>query len=523
MQDSTNRQEDTYAATPAKIAAAAISGVRWNYFGGISASICSVVIGIALARILGPKPYGQVIIATTIYGFINLFVDGGFGQALIQKRSIDQLDIRKTFTCQVAIGLCMSGFVYVLAPFFARLFHDPSAVHVIQAMSLMMTIQSTGLVSAALLRRMMRFKTIQYSQLSSYLVGYLLIGVPLALHGAGVWSLVFAYLIQCSTNSAILYISVRHSVVPIFRLPDRSITTFGSAIIANNVANWGHSNLDNVAASHLGPVALGLYGRACNFAYQPVNTTVNGLQAVLLTSTAKVQERQQLMHDLTLSMIGIVFGLLGSAYATFALIPGTTIIGLYGDKWVGVIPLMIPFAIAMPLYGVHCLMGPILCGMGRPELEFWPQAISCVVAAIAYFSAAHLSLVAIAWALLGVMLLRFGMIAAFTFRLLGIRWTRALSLMAARTAFSITFGCLIWLADQFLHSFPIGAGPRLALLTVLSIALLGWCIWFASNIVFGRHAVRFMLGYASHLPGPYVKRLRMQVGSVPPLLSVSDS
>jgi O-antigen/teichoic acid export membrane protein len=71
------------------IAASAVSGIRWNYFGGISASLCSVAIGIVLARILGPKPFGQVIIASTVYGFLNLFVDGGFSQALIQKPTLN--------------------------------------------------------------------------------------------------------------------------------------------------------------------------------------------------------------------------------------------------------------------------------------------------------------------------------------------------------------------------------------------------------------------------------------------------
>ena len=498
------------ALKPSGIAASAFSGIRWNYFGGVISSLCSVFIGIVLARILGPKPFGQVIIASTVYGFLNLFVDGGFSQALIQKPTLESSEIRKTFTCQVGIGLCVTGLVYLSAPWIARQFHDPSAVHVVQAMSMMIAIQSTSLVSAALLRRGMRFKRIQYAALTSYLVGYLLVGIPLAVGGAGVWSLVLAYLVQCCLNSLILYSAVRHSIVPTFALPDRSITTFGGTIIANNLVNWGHSNLDNIAASRLGPAALGLYGRGCNFAYQPVNTVVNGLQSVLLSSTAKVQANRQLMRDVTLAVIAIVFGVLGAAYATFAMIPATTVVGLYGDKWVGVIPLMIPFAIAMPFYGVHCLLGPILCGLGRPELEFWPQAISCALAAMAYFTAARFSLACVAWSLLFIMLLRFGLIAAFTFRVLQISWTRVAVLLLKRAVFSFSFGGVVWCADQLLRTLQLGAGLRLGMLVGFCVTLLGLAIWSASHLVFGRFAVRFLLTYAAHLPSGYVKRLRMQ-------------
>jgi O-antigen/teichoic acid export membrane protein len=495
------------------IAASAVSGIRWNYFGGIGASLCSVAIGIVLARILGPKPFGQVIIASTVYGFLNLFVDGGFSQALIQKPRLESDEIRKTFTCQVGIGICTTMLVYLLAPWIARQFRDPSALHVIQAMSMMIAIQSAGLVSAALLRREMRFKRIQYAALSSYLFGYLLVGIPLALRGAGVWSLVLAYLAQCLLNCILLYAAVRHSITPIFAIPDRFITTFGGTIVANNLVNWGHSNLDNIAASRLGPAALGLYGRGCNFAYQPVNTVVTALQPVLLSSTAKTQENKRLMRDLTLAMIAIVFGVLGAAYTTFAMIPATTVMGLYGDKWVGVIPLMVPFAIAMPFYGIHCLLGPILCGMGRPALEFWPQAISCALAAIAYFAAVRVSLLSVAWALLIIMLVRFGMIAVFTFRLLDISWIDVSLLLLRRGVFSASFGGVIWCFDQVLRGFQLSAGPRLGVLAVGCIALLGWAIWSAGSLVFGKHAIRFMLTYAPHLPSSYVKRLHAQAHS----------
>jgi O-antigen/teichoic acid export membrane protein len=310
----------------------------------------------------------------------------------------------------------------------------------------------------------------------------------------------------------LMYGATRHSLRLRFALPDRSITSFGGTIIANNVVNWGHANLDNIAASRLGPVALGLYGRACNFAYQPVNSLVTGLQSVLLSSTARVQERSRLMRDLTLAVIGIVFGVLGAAYATFALIPETTIVGLYGDKWTGVIPLMIPMAIAMPIYGVHCLLGPILCGLGRPELEFWPQAVSCGLAAVAYLIAARFSLIYVAWALLAIMIVRFGMVAGFTFRLLEISWVTALWLVLKRSAFSLGFGVVIWSFDHLLRMSPLHAGARLAILFLLAVALLGGSIWSAGNVVFGRHAVRFLLSYQTHLPAWYVRKLRLQSG-----------
>jgi lipopolysaccharide exporter len=509
---------------PEGIAAAAIAGTRWNYLGGIVSSLGSLTIGVALARLLGPRPYGQIIIAGTIYGIVNLFVDGGFSQALIQKRTLDRRQIRRTFTVQVALGAKATAIVYVLAPWIARQFHDPSAAHVIQAMSLMIVLQSFGLVSTALLRREMQFKTIQYAGVASYLAGYLLLGIPLACAGLGVWSLVAAYLCQCLLNSVLLYAAVRHSLVPSFGFPDQAATTFGGTIVANNLVNWGHANLDNLAASQLGPIGLGLYGRACNFAYQPVNAIVTGLQSVLVASAARSQDRQGPMRDLTVSAMAIVFGVLGPAYAVLAMTSETAITGLFGDKWLALVPLMLPLALAMPIYGAHCLLGPIVCGIGRPALEFWPQAISCFVAAIAFFSAAHWSLIAIAWALPGVVLLRFGLTSAFVFRLLQVSWGRMLRILGMRMVFAAAFGTLAWLADQILRSpFHLAAGARLIALFVFCSVGLGCTIWTAGELVFGHDAIAFLNLYAEHLPGRYVQQLRWQARRRPTNCIVANS
>lgn len=497
---------------PSDIAASAVSGTCWNAFGAVASSLCSLAVGILLARILGPRPYAQVIIASTIYGFVNLFVDGGLGQALIQKPVLDEREIRRTFTSQVTLGAKITVVVCMSAPWIARQFHDPSAAPVIRAMSFMILIQAFGLISSALLRRRMRFKAIQFAAIASMLFGNVLVSLPLALAGYGVWSLVAGGLCQCGLNSLLVYAAARHSLVPRFGLPARSTTTYGSTIVANNLVNWGHANLDNLAASQLGPLALGLYGRGCNFAYQPVNAVASALQPVLLSTAARIADRRKQIADLTLSAMAIVLGVLGSAYTVLALVPDTTIVGLFGDKWAGVIPLMLPFAIAMPFYAIHCLLGPIVCGLGRPALEFWPQATSCAVAAVAFFVAARHSITAVAWVLAAVMLFRCALLSAFVLRLLEIRWRRIVHVLAPRLAFAVAFGGLAWSADQILRSpFHLSAGTRLAVLAVFCGAILSASVWTAGEFIFGPDAIAFLRAHERLLPPAYARQLRLPI------------
>ena len=151
--------------------------------GSLATACSSLLIGAVLARILGPKPFGRVIIAMTVYGFVNLFTDGGFSLALIQKKDLSDFDIRRTFTVQSLMGIGIATAVAIMAPAIAVFFHDPGATPVVRVISLLIAIQGLGLTSSALLRREMRFKAMQQYTLAGYLAGYLLLGIPLAYWG----------------------------------------------------------------------------------------------------------------------------------------------------------------------------------------------------------------------------------------------------------------------------------------------------------------------------------------------------
>jgi hypothetical protein len=107
------------------------------------------------------------------------------------------------------------------------------------------------------------------------------------------------------------------------------------------------------------------------------------------------------------------------------------------------------------------------------------------------------------------MLVRFVMIAAFTFKLLEISWSQVMLLLLKRSGFSVAFGSITWCTDRSLQALHMPAGFRLSVIAALCVVLLGSAIWSASYIVFGRQAVHFLLGYADHLPPAYVRRLRL--------------
>ena len=66
-----------------------VSNLIWRFMERCGAQLVSFVVSIVLARLLMPEEYGRVALITVFISVLNVFVDSGFGNALIQKKNAD--------------------------------------------------------------------------------------------------------------------------------------------------------------------------------------------------------------------------------------------------------------------------------------------------------------------------------------------------------------------------------------------------------------------------------------------------
>lgn len=65
-----------------------IQGAFWKFAERIAAQLVSLVVSIVLARLLSPTEYGTISLVMVFITIANVFVNSGFGQALIQKKKM---------------------------------------------------------------------------------------------------------------------------------------------------------------------------------------------------------------------------------------------------------------------------------------------------------------------------------------------------------------------------------------------------------------------------------------------------
>ena len=66
-----------------------LSSLFWKFAERMGAQGVNLIVSIILARILAPEEYGTVALVTIFITISNVFIENGFGTALIQKKNAD--------------------------------------------------------------------------------------------------------------------------------------------------------------------------------------------------------------------------------------------------------------------------------------------------------------------------------------------------------------------------------------------------------------------------------------------------
>lgn len=207
----------------------------WRMGEGVIAEGMTFIVGMILARLLMPEDFGLVALAGLVLAIVNVFADCGLGQALIQKKTADELDTNTVFFAGLALSSLLYVCVFFLSPFFAKIFHQPSISSLIRVSALILFLSSYNSVQTAEISRALDFKKFFYvGIISSFVSGA--VGVCMALSGMGVWALIAQRMSYTLTKTITLNRIVKW--LPRFQFSIerfRSLFSYGINLMASGV------------------------------------------------------------------------------------------------------------------------------------------------------------------------------------------------------------------------------------------------------------------------------------------------
>lgn len=455
-----------------EFAAKSVEALKWNYLGAAGRVLVQLVAQIVLARLLGPEPFGSFATVVLLMGIGNLIAEAGLSSSLIREKVVSDNTLRFTFTWLLIAGSAVAVLACALAGWFAGFFGDQQLTGIVLAMAPSFLFQALGLVSLSLLRRTLQYRYIQLTQLLAYSVGFALIGIPCAMAGLEVWSLVIAWNVQCALGSILLYARTGHPIRPLLVLTDYGLVKYGITILGTNIANWTAENLDNVAVATLfGSRSIGLYSMSYNLVRTPTNHLVASLQQVLFPASAQASREG---HDVgraylgVLSAVALVFL---PGFVSVAMLSEATILTLYGRGWLDAASLLTPLALAMPFHAIMAVGGPVLWGLGRAGLELKVQSWIACLFLLVLLLAARYSVEVIAWGVLAVYVLRALWLTSLVAKTAGIRSGQLFSAVKGGFILAIVNATVMMVLSNALESYHFSAPLSLALCTAVALAL----------------------------------------------------
>lgn len=229
------------------------------------------VVMAALARLVGPKEFGLIALVAAFTAIGVIFVNGGFGTALIQKPDADADDEATAFYANLAISVAATILLVLAAPAIARFFAEPAIAGATVAMSLILPLSAAASVPDAILIKRLQFKTRVRIEVGTSLTSGA-IAVGLAFHGYGMWSLVFQSIASIGSRSLLLWLLSGWRPAGRFswaRL--RSLWAFGMFALAANMLDtlFNRSQLLLIGKLHTSQ-DLGHYSMAQNTQQVPV-------------------------------------------------------------------------------------------------------------------------------------------------------------------------------------------------------------------------------------------------------------
>lgn len=342
--------------------------VLWSITQHLIRQGLTAVFMLTLMWQITPLELGLVGIANIWNSFLSLFLELGFGAALVQRKELSPEHPSSVFALNIAAGVVLMLMSIAGSGIFANLMNAPQAQPIIAALSIGFLLTALASAQNSLAVRELRFKALAIRDLVATSVAAI-VGIVLALHGYGIWAVVVHSLLQNLLRTLLIWRLTPHRL----RLKDarwvaiKDLWGFGSRIFASSVLNHIVRNTDSIViGAILGPEKLGIYNLTQRVTLAPIKGVTAGLGAFLFSKASRVQDDRDRLKDLYV----VAFKALNYLLAMYGIALVTVGVGLmplvFGSQWAEAATPMRLMAAALLVGAATVPLGEVMKATNHP-------------------------------------------------------------------------------------------------------------------------------------------------------------
>lgn len=316
-----------------------IVGIIWSSIGKFGTLGISFISNLVLARLLMPSDFGYIGMIYIFLAISQVFISGGLGSALIQKKEATHLDYTTVFYWNLAFSVFFVVVLFFTAPSIAGFYKMPLLKDILRVQSIGLIINSFSIVQTTQLQKNLRFKELSVRGIIASIVGTIVV-IALAYKGFRVWSLVYSSLISGVISVFLLWnMSTWRPTFEFSITSLKELFGFGGFILSSNLINTFSNNIQGLIIGKVFSIQdVGYYTQARKLEEIPSSSfsSIFGQVAYPVFSNVQndINKLRYVLKQITRQTASIVFPIMISLIIMAK--PLITI--LYTTKWVNSIP-----------------------------------------------------------------------------------------------------------------------------------------------------------------------------------------
>lgn len=467
--------------------------LKWNTIDRLSSQILYAVTGVVLANLLSKEDFGLVGALLVFQAFGILFVDSGFGSALLQKKEASRRDYSTVFWFNLGVSISVYWILFFCAPLIADIFQgDRRLIPLSRVMFLSFVLNGLGLVQTTRLMKEMNVKQIAVANIIGLTVSGG-VGIWLALKGSGAWALVWQTVSLSAVKTAWLWLTGHWGPEVCFsKQTFKSIWRLGLSVFSTSALNTFFLYIYSfVIGAFYNLSALGLYTQSDKWSKMGSASISQVLTASFLPLLARFQDDSYSFKRYVSKINGF------ASFVTFPAMLGLAVMGapifhtLFGNKWDAAIPLFQILAIRGIFVILISLYTNYLLSLGYGKRLMIVEIIKDLLVIVAILCTVWFdSVTLLVWGQLGASVLTYAVVLRIVCRVTGIPVAKMLKDLMPSALISIA-ACIASLLIMHLTGIAILQLTLMAAVGISSYLLLaGICkrpeLTEARSYLFGR-------------------------------------
>lgn len=346
-----------------------ISGFIWRFMERVGAQLVQFIVSIVLARILDPSVYGTVALITVFTTIMQVFVDSGLGNALIQKKNADDIDFSTVFYTNIIFCLFLYGVMWFSAPAIAHFYRQAELVPYVRVLSLTIVVSGVKNIQQAYVSRKMLFKRFFFATLAGT-IGAAVLGITMALHGAGVWAIIAQQLFNLTVDTCVLWITVRWRPIRAFSFQRlKGLFSYGWKLLVSSLLDTGYNNLRQLLIGKIYSSSdLAYYNQGDKFPSVIVTNINTSIDSVLLPAMSSEQDHKDQVKNMTRRAIKTSTYIMAPLMIGLAACSKEVVTLILTDKWLPCVPYLQIFCFSYMIWPLHTANLNAIKALGRSDM-----------------------------------------------------------------------------------------------------------------------------------------------------------